>query len=724
MGARVRELQLALQGLRQQVRRTTRSILFATTVLVGLLAGIGYGVTHLSGDVDQLSGQLGRFDEGVKQIEQGVQQLRIESQEMLHQIGENSFQLSENLKSHIRHKAEDQLRAARERSANWEEIREIERRRDAAFGHVEDLIETLQQGLAATPDDVFVEATRILNGEGADAAIGYLRSHQDDLLTRVDLLQAREVTYREQKQRALEPLLLQADLHVTDANWDESQTLYRVIVEKAPEWSRARRQLGRLLADLAQDTEAEIQLAAALQSAKDAKEIQVSVEDLGVFYLQSARWKEAEPLLRRGLLLAEETYGPDDSNVASCLNNLAQLFQDTNRQTIAEPLLRRALAISQRPEELEQHPNPTYLNNLAALLRETGRRSESGYLYQHALALTELSVGSDHPSVAILLNNLASTHNLYPPMKELLHRRALAIRESWYEPLHPETAISLTNLATVLAETKRIAPAEALYRRAIAIYENTCGLDHPDVAATLRNFSQLLQRAQRPKEALTLTRKSLAIDEKSYGADHPVVSQDLDVLASLLEAEGSPAAAEPISRRAVQILAQFNHSTGREHPRMEGVLADYIGILSSMNMPDEERSERIQVALSTNEPLSPILPLVENSLGPEGNIKDVWASLDEHHRETERPAIWFLPLSEPITPHLDEWIGPSKLDTPLTEPFAPYFNEVYGLPPSVTEVLERSISRYRKPKEPVVWLIPLNEPISPHLDELIGPPGD
>jgi tetratricopeptide (TPR) repeat protein len=57
---------------------------------------------------------------------------------------------------------------------------------------------------------------------------------------------------------------------------------------------------------------------------------------------------EAEALYRRALAINEKYFGPDHPNVATDLNNLAELLRDTNRLSEAEPLIRRALAIDQK----------------------------------------------------------------------------------------------------------------------------------------------------------------------------------------------------------------------------------------------------------------------------------------------------------------------------------------------------------------------------------------
>ena len=64
--------------------------------------------------------------------------------------------------------------------------------------------------------------------------------------------------------------------------------------------------------------------------------------------------------MRRALAIDETSFGPDHPNVASDLNNLAQLLQATNRLAEAEPLMRRALAIDEtelRPRASRASPS-------------------------------------------------------------------------------------------------------------------------------------------------------------------------------------------------------------------------------------------------------------------------------------------------------------------------------------------------------------------------------
>ena len=91
------------------------------------------------------------------------------------------------------------------------------------------------------------------------------------------------------------------------------------------------------------------------------------MNDLGIHSDSKALYAEAEPLMRRALAIDETSLGPDHPDVATDLNNLAELLQATNRLGEAEPLYRRALAIDERSYGLDHPDVAIRLNNLAAV---------------------------------------------------------------------------------------------------------------------------------------------------------------------------------------------------------------------------------------------------------------------------------------------------------------------------------------------------------------------
>ena len=75
-------------------------------------------------------------------------------------------------------------------------------------------------------------------------------------------------------------------------------------------------------------------------------------------------------------------------------------------------------------------------------------------------------------------------------------RRALAIDEQSYGTEHPNVAIRLNNLAQLLQATNRLAEAEPLMRRVISIIQKfgeATGYEHPHRRGFIENYRGLLE---------------------------------------------------------------------------------------------------------------------------------------------------------------------------------------------------------------------------------------
>ena len=60
------------------------------------------------------------------------------------------------------------------------------------------------------------------------------------------------------------------------------------------------------------------------------------------------RYSEAIPFAQRTLAIVEKAFDPDYSDVATALNNLADLYRAEGRYAEAEPLYQRSLAIKEK----------------------------------------------------------------------------------------------------------------------------------------------------------------------------------------------------------------------------------------------------------------------------------------------------------------------------------------------------------------------------------------
>jgi tetratricopeptide (TPR) repeat protein len=108
------------------------------------------------------------------------------------------------------------------------------------------------------------------------------------------------------------------------------------------------------------------------------------------------------------------------------------------------------------------------LNQEVTELYRQGKYDRAVLVGKKALEVAEANVGSDHPNVAMSLNNLAALYKTRGDYAgaEPLYKRSLAILEKALGPDHPYVAMSLNNLAALYRATKRDKEAPELEKRA------------------------------------------------------------------------------------------------------------------------------------------------------------------------------------------------------------------------------------------------------------------
>jgi tetratricopeptide (TPR) repeat protein len=123
---------------------------------------------------------------------------------------------------------------------------------------------------------------------------------------------------------------------------------------------------------------------------------------------RAGEYARAIRIAQSALEVAEQNVGPDHPDVATSLNDLAELCKAQGEYAKAEPPLKRSLAIREKALGPD-HPNvAASLNNLAELYQYQGDYAKAEPLYKRSLAIFEKACGPDHPDVATSLNNLAA----------------------------------------------------------------------------------------------------------------------------------------------------------------------------------------------------------------------------------------------------------------------------------------------------------------------------
>jgi len=197
-----------------------------------------------------------------------------------------------------------------------------------------------------------------------------------------------------------------------------------------------------------------------------------SYERLGATYAALGKFQEAEGAYREALRLKESSLGSRHREIASILNNLADLAYLLDKHGETEALYRRALDINRRDQwNLEVARS---LNGLALVHNDAGEYVE------------------------------AENHLL----------RAVEIHEKGMRRNSPYLATAVTNLGILYTNLGRYEEAEAQFIRAGYIHDAELRDDHPDVAVRLHATAALYQSTGRLPEAIAMAQEAESIREK------------------------------------------------------------------------------------------------------------------------------------------------------------------------------------------------------------------
>ncbi len=223
----------------------------------------------------------------------------------------------------------------------------------------------------------------------------------------------------------------------------------------------------------------------------------IATANLALVYQDQGKYAEAERIFKQAAEITERGFGPDDPEVATCLERYAELLTKMERKAEAEEKRTRARAIRARYDQQ---------------LRDKAI-AESKQL----LALKEQQFGPEHTEVASVAGSLGSLYQRYGQLAEAeaLFKRALAIREKVSGKDHLDTSGDLQRLSSLYEEQGRYAEAEPLIKRALAIIEREFGQNNPSRALpALEDYARLLRKMGRRNEAFALEARAKAIRDK------------------------------------------------------------------------------------------------------------------------------------------------------------------------------------------------------------------
>eukprot|EP00903_Cladosiphon_okamuranus_P008466 g8133.t2 len=285
-----------------------------------------------------------------------------------------------------------------------------------------------------------------------------------------------------------------------------------------------------------------------------------SMEKILLFNVQS-KFIEAKPLNERSQAIQKQILDPKHPAAATSLTNRVRLLSKQNQGLLdkTSPLLEEVVSAHERVQGRDHPDVASALNNRAEMLKNQGKYDEAEPLFRRSLAIHERVYGPDHQEVAKDLNNWAELLKNQGKFTEAapLYERSQATQDNVLDPEHPDAAQSLSNRAYLLQSQGKFAEAEPLYKRATEIWETVFGSEHPHVAKALNNLASWLEEQAllqvKFSEADPLNKRTQDIFEHSLRGNHPDVATFLNNRALLLENQGKYAEAKALFERCQAI---------------------------------------------------------------------------------------------------------------------------------------------------------------------------
>ncbi|HEX9370150.1 MAG TPA: tetratricopeptide repeat protein [Roseiflexaceae bacterium] len=333
---------------------------------------------------------------------------------------------------------------------------------------------------------------------------------------------------------------------------------------------------------------------AAAASGQDVSEWE-QARDGGRAAFQQGRYGEAEPLLSKALVMAQQL-PPDPDRVAGSLHDLAGVHRATGQHKQAEELLRAALILREKqsgPTSMEVLPE---VEGIAWTLYGQGKLAEAAVYFRRALAILDASGTAEPGALITAALNLA---RVAQPLKEdaevvALLERVIRVREQWRGEGHPELASDRMRLGRHHGAQKRPAEAEREFLRALGILEKANGPMNASLTAPLDELGALYAAQKRFEDAEPLLRRSVTVREWTNG---PLSADLAPALENLAAVWVELKRLEDAERAYSAALALWQLKLGPEHPLLGNTL-DRLGSVCAAQLKFEKAAEYFRHALA------------------------------------------------------------------------------------------------------------------------------
>jgi len=262
------------------------------------------------------------------------------------------------------------------------------------------------------------------------------------------------------------------------------------------------------------------------------EETRRSAWGLGLLYLDSNRFREAEELFAPMVEDARRANGEENRDVLLMMTNLAYAYHGQSRFVEAEALYLRSLELKRRVLGEEDPDTLRCMNNLATLYWNLSRFDEAEPLMKQTLEVRERTLGPVHPETLTATANLANLYRMQSKRDEAeqLYIKAIPTMRRVLGDSHAKTTLFLHNLVALYADQQRFDDAEQLMHEVIENFRNTLGPENEQTLGAITDLGRLYNRMKRYDDARLQFESCLPVMRQRIGEQHQFTRYALDGL--------------------------------------------------------------------------------------------------------------------------------------------------------------------------------------------------
>lgn len=282
------------------------------------------------------------------------------------------------------------------------------------------------------------------------------------------------------------------------------------------------------------------------------------LESMGLAYRRQGLSDRAVPLLEQAVAIRRSETPFDKHRTAAALANLAQALTDGGHLVSAEGYLQQALQVSRNGDDLPTSETADILQQFGQF--ELSAKSDppaASKRFRDALEIYRTAVGTQSPSVASVLHNLASAEVWMTDYAsaERDEREAIQIFQSTVSRNHPDHAEALENLGIILTERGKYREAEQMLTEALDIESTVFGANNQRIANIESHLGVLYDRQGDLPRAVQAARQAVKLATDKLGTGHYLTGYYLDSLANLYLRANDLPAAENCARQSLDVYA-------------------------------------------------------------------------------------------------------------------------------------------------------------------------